>query len=256
MEHGYRLPASSRGTVIISTIRWLFAWPAEMSYLQEAEPRLLGTIPLPSRPEAVIADTPFGRIGFAICADMIYRKVWEGYRDQIDLAIISAAWPEFACRETGQRHWLFGHVGPLAGAIPAAVAKDLGIPVVFANQTGHTRTTIPFVGTWITEKIADRFAGQSCIADGHHGQARLAGWTEEVLLSEITLHPQRGPRTWRSTSPSVFAGSSSVSEPSGSAFSAVSSTVETIGVEWPLTTLGLKTSGPTPTSPDCRAPRF
>ncbi len=155
--------------------------------------------------EAVVANTPFGRIGFAICADMIYRRVWDDYRDRIDLAIISAAWPEFSCRETSKSHWLFGHVGPLASAIPASVAKDLGVPVVFANQTGHTQTTIPFVGTWITEKIRDRFAGQSCIADGHHGAACLAGSSEQVLLSDITLHSLRGHRQWASTSPSVFA---------------------------------------------------
>ncbi len=30
----------------------------------------------------------WGRIGFAICADMIYRKVWHDYRDRIDLAVV------------------------------------------------------------------------------------------------------------------------------------------------------------------------
>lgn len=165
--------------------------------------------------EATVAMTPFGRIGLAICADMIYRRVWDGYRDRVDLAIVSAAWPDFACRESGRKHWLFGHLGPLSGAIPAKVASDLGIPVVFANQTGPTRTTIPFLGTWITEKIADRFAGQSCIADGRHGAPALAGIEEGVLMSEITLHPSRGPRSWRSTSPSASAASSFGSGPAG-----------------------------------------
>ena len=40
----------------------------------------------------------FGRIGLAVCADMIYRRVWEDYRGRIDLAVVSAAWPDFACR--------------------------------------------------------------------------------------------------------------------------------------------------------------
>lgn len=166
---------------------------------------------------AVIADTPLGRIGLAICADMIYRRVWDGYRDRIDLAIISAAWPDFACRESGRKHWLFGHIGPMAGAIPGTVAKDLGVPVVFANQVGPTRTTIPYLGTWITEKLADRFAGRSCIADGHHGPAVVAGTAEHVLLSEITVHSSRGPRSCRSTSPSDSAASSSALAPPGSA---------------------------------------
>ena len=59
------------------------------------------------------------------------------------------------------------------------MAIDLGIPVVFANQCGHTQTTIPILGT----RITDRFAGQSSICDGHHGAPMLAGFDEQVLLS-------------------------------------------------------------------------
>ena len=93
-----------------------------------------------------IVDTPFGKVGLAICADMIYRRVWEGYRDRIDLAIVSAAWPEFACRLSGRKNWLLGHLGPLSGEIPGKVAADLGVPVVFSNQCGPTRTTVPLLG--------------------------------------------------------------------------------------------------------------
>ena len=110
-------------------------------------------------------ETPWGRVGFAICADMIYRRVWSDYRGRIDLAVVSAAWPDFADRESGRRHWLLGHVGPLSGAIPPKVAMDLDVPVVFANQCGVTHTTIPVLGT----KIKDRFSGQSSICDGRHG---------------------------------------------------------------------------------------
>src|SRR3954467_67179 len=70
----------------------------------------------PGRDPLVVA-TPWGRIGFAVCADMIYRRVWADYKGRIDLAIVSSAWPDFADRETGRKHWLFGHVGPLSGAI-------------------------------------------------------------------------------------------------------------------------------------------
>jgi predicted amidohydrolase len=147
----------------------------------------------------LVVKTPWGRIGFAICADMIYRRVWSEYRDRIDLAVVSAAWPDFADRESGRRHWLLGHVGPLSGAIPAKVAMDLGIPVVFANQCGVTRTTIPVLGT----KIKDRFSGQSSICDGRHGVPVLADREPALLIAPITLHHQRGLKSWRSMSPSV-----------------------------------------------------
>ena len=158
-----------------------------------------GSIPADRRLLSQLLGAVFG---FAICADMIYRRVWTDYRGRIDLAVVSAAWPDFADRESGRRHWLLGHVGPLSGAIPAKVAMDLGVPVVFANQCGVTHTTIPVLGT----KIEDRFSGQSSICDGRHGVPVLAGREPALLIAPITLHHQRGLKSWRSMSPSVPAG--------------------------------------------------
>jgi N-carbamoylputrescine amidase len=158
----------------------------------------------------MVVSTRFGRIGFAVCADMIYRKVWREYRGKIDLAVVAAAWPDFADRDTGKKHWLLGHVGPLSGAIPGKVAHDLGIPVVFANQCGPTQTTIPV----LNQRIADRFAGLSSISDGLHGASVRAGVEEEVLLSPLTIHSHRGLKSWRSTSHSASEVSCSESVPS------------------------------------------
>lgn len=155
----------------------------------------------------LVVPTPFGRVGFAVCADMIYRRVWDGYRGRIDLAVVSAAWPDFACRQTGRKHWLLGHVGPLSREIPCKVAQDLGIPVIFANQCGETRTTIPVLRT----TILDQFAGKSSICDGRHGTPVRAERELSVLVAPITLHPQRGLKSWSSTYPSAPAASSSAS---------------------------------------------
>lgn len=155
--------------------------------------------------EPLIVNLPWGRVGFAICADMIYRHVWEGYRDRIDAAVVASAWPDFACRHTGRKHWLLGHIGPLSAEIPRKVAVDLGIPVVFANQCGPTHTTIPYLGIRLADRIADRFAGRSSVCDGRHGPATLAGTEEQVVFAPITLHPRRGPITCRSMFPSAAA---------------------------------------------------
>ena len=152
----------------------------------------------------LVVATRFGRIGFAICADMIFRRVWGDYRERIDMALVSAAWPDFADRDTGRKNWLLGLLGPLSGAIPGRVAQDLGIPVVFANQCGPTRTRVPVLQTL----IADRFAGKSSVCDGRHGPPALAGVEEELVLSPVTLHPQRGWKSWRSTFLSAPADSS------------------------------------------------
>ena len=75
---------------------------------------------------------------------------------------------------------------------------DLGVPVVFANQCGETRTTIPVLGT----QIRDRFAGQSSICDGRHGEPVRANSQEtSILIAPITIHSRRGLKTWHSMSP-------------------------------------------------------
>ena len=156
----------------------------------------------------LVVSTPFGRVGLGVCADMIYRRVWDDYRGRIDLAVVAAAWPDFANRDTGRRHWLLGHIGPLSTAIPEKVALDLGIPVIFANQCGETQTTIPVLRT----TISDRFAGQSSICDGRHGTPVRADRELSVLVAPITLHSKRGLKSWSSMSHSASAGSCCGSE--------------------------------------------
>ncbi|WZO99521.1 carbon-nitrogen hydrolase family protein [Isosphaeraceae bacterium EP7] len=147
----------------------------------------------------LVVETRWGRVGFAICADMIYRRVWDAYRGAIDLAIVGAAWPNFGDRSTGRGHWLLGQVGPLAGQIPAMVADDLGIPVVFANQCGPTRTKIPVMMT----RLNDAFAGRSALADGPGGSRRVAGINEEMILGDLTIRSERGQRPCPITYPSA-----------------------------------------------------
>ncbi len=163
----------------------------------------------------LVVPTPWGRIGLAICADMIYRQVWEDYRGQIDVGVVASAWPNFACHRSGRKHWLFGHVGTLSAEIPAKVARDLDIPVICANQCGATRTTIPLLGLGLTQTIDDRFAGLSSICDGRHTAPVIAGVDAQLILSEVTVHNFRGPRSCRSTSVSVPVASSSASAPCG-----------------------------------------
>jgi predicted amidohydrolase len=165
--------------------------------------------------EQLVVATPWGRIGLAICADMIYRHVWEGYRDQIDLGVIACAWPNFACHQSGRKHWLFGHVGTLSAEIPVKVARDLDVPVICANQCGRTRTTIPLFGLALCQRIDDRFAGKSTICDGRKAPPVVVGAEAQLVLSEVTVRTFRGPRSCRSTSVSVHVASCSASVHSG-----------------------------------------
>lgn len=167
--------------------------------------------------EPLVVSTPWGRVGFAICADMIYRRVWRDYKGRIDLAVVTAAWPDFADRRSGRPHWLYGDLGPLSGEIPRLVAQDLGIPVVFTNQSGETESKVPMM-----PRIPDRFAGRSSLCDGRRSLPVRAGREEAVVLGSLTIPSRssspsssfksdRGASPCRSTSPSEPAGWSSTS---------------------------------------------
>jgi N-carbamoylputrescine amidase len=114
-------------------------------------------------------------------------QVWDDYRGRIDIAVIASAWPEFACRNSGRKHRLFGHVGPMAIAIPTEVSRDLDVPVIFANQTGATRTSIPIVGLTFAMHITDRFAGHSSVCGGRSAAPVIADSAQQVVVSLVTV---------------------------------------------------------------------
>ena len=132
---------------------------------------------------ATIVETPWGRVGLAICADMIYKHVWREYRGQIDLAIVSSAWPEFACSRRGKANWLLGRLGPLCRELPGQISEDLDVPVIFSNQCGLTRTRVPLMNAW----LEDRFAGGSTIVDHRAETLSQAGLEPALVVGEIHL---------------------------------------------------------------------
>jgi N-carbamoylputrescine amidase len=132
---------------------------------------------------------------------MIHGNVWDDYRGRIDIGVIASAWPEFTCRNTGREHWLLGRLGPLAGEIPVKAARDLGIPVICANQCGPTRTTIPIIGLGMSQRIEDRFAGRSTICDGRRNVPVSAGLEPRLLLAEVTVAEPRGLSSCDTTFP-------------------------------------------------------
>ena len=134
--------------------------------LPQAPPGLLGAVRGSVRAASpLVVATPWGRVGFAICADMIYRKVWHGYRDRIDLAIIAAAWPDFADRETGREALAARPRRPALG-----VDSRPGCPGP-GNPGGLRQPVRRDDGRAFrsSARIADRFAGQSSVCDGRHG---------------------------------------------------------------------------------------
>jgi len=96
------------------------------------------------QPGPGVFETPFGRIGGAICFDSFARESFLGFeRSGVDLVIIVACWgiPVKPRRDLFwavpmMRRWCY-----LASrVVPQKYAAGLGVPVVFVNQSG----TIPF----------------------------------------------------------------------------------------------------------------
>ena len=176
-------------------------------HLPQAQPGLLGAVPLPARPSAPGRRDALGPRRVRDLRRHDLPKVWNDYRGRIDLAVVSAAWPDFANRDSGRRHWLLGHVGPLSESIPAKVASDLGIPVVFANQCGETPHDHPH----------PLHADQGPIRRPEQHLRRTArravraGDQPVTLIAPITLHHSKGPKSWHFTSHSALAAGSSVS---------------------------------------------
>ena len=139
--------------------------------------------------EPLIVQTDFGRIGFAICADMMYRHVWSEYRDKIDLAVISAAWPRRTPKTALRVGWMLEPSWSLAGELPSRIAQDLEVNVVFANQCGPCQVRIPHLGG-ATEAA---FAGRSGIFDHLGNRLTAESDVEGISLGKIAIPEEQLP---------------------------------------------------------------
>lgn len=119
-----------------------------------------------------IFDTPFGRIGGAICFDSFARETYEGFkRSAVEMVVIVALWgaprvplnrPDAALARAGLKRW-----SRMASQdVPYGYAKGLGVPTVFANQGGTIAMTspVPFP-EWPVRDTPFDFIGGSHVRD-------------------------------------------------------------------------------------------
>ncbi|MDY6794157.1 MAG: carbon-nitrogen hydrolase family protein [Actinomycetota bacterium] len=98
-----------------------------------------------------IFDTPFGRIGGAICFDSFARETFEGFkRSGVEAVVIVALWGAPHARSFHWRPDLFiSRAGLIRWSkiasedVPYRYARELGVPVAFVNQRGVIRMTSP-----------------------------------------------------------------------------------------------------------------
>lgn len=118
-------------------------------FLAPAEARVwrAGTAP-------VIAETPAGRIGLLICADVLQLQAWDAYIGRVDAVAVAAAWPDYAGRIDTvppavrvPAKWLFEASNPYRRVLLGRAAIAVGATVAYAAATGpmspHARPDLP-----------------------------------------------------------------------------------------------------------------
>ena len=133
--------------------------------------------------EPLIVATELGRIGFAICADMMYERVWARYRDKVDVAVVSAAWPRATDETKGRVGWMLRPSAALSSEIPARIARDLRVPVVFSNQTGPCEVRIPMLG----RARPAAFAGRSAVYDRTGTRVSISLEGDGIAMASVQI---------------------------------------------------------------------
>jgi predicted amidohydrolase len=135
----------------------------------------------------LIVETTLGRIGFAICADMLYGPVWEEYQQKIDLAVICSAWPIACANSTRRVAWLLTPSRRLAQEIPVKVSSQLSIPTVFSNHVGPCRLRVPMMGS----ESAAQFPGHAVVCDGDVGKLSSDVNGEGLAVASVSLPTEK-----------------------------------------------------------------
>ena len=95
-----------------------------------------------------IFETPFGRVGGAICFDSFAKETFEGFRQSgVELVIIVALWgtilPMLKYPDSFYFNKLLRHQSYLASeVVPHKYATNLKVPTVFVNQSGRVKLPI------------------------------------------------------------------------------------------------------------------
>ncbi|MDP2309641.1 MAG: carbon-nitrogen hydrolase family protein [Pseudomonadota bacterium] len=153
-------------------------WTYQKRFLSPAEARVwtAGRVP-------VIANTPVGRVGLALCADVLQRATWEPFRGAVDIVAVGAAWPDYVGRLAKMPvvtrpalRWLFSQSNPYRDDLLGRAAVAIGAPVVFANAHGNMEGAEGFSGgsgVWSStgERVARVMDGvaSACVSAGTPG---------------------------------------------------------------------------------------
>jgi N-carbamoylputrescine amidase len=164
--------ASAQGRVVSYRKRWLA--------LQEKCYFTKGDAPL-------LVDTPIGRIGIGICADMFDQKIWECFRNKANLLIISSAWPDLT--EGGflfSKSRVNAQISRMPQVLPKRLAESLGVPVAYSNLCGSFYSPLPMLYPY---HVFSRFVGHSALYDKGGVEVGRLEYEEGMVIGEVDAQP-------------------------------------------------------------------
>lgn len=133
----------------------------------------------------LLVDTPLGRIGIGICADMFDQKVWERFRNKANLLIISSAWPDLT--KGGflfSRSAMNAEISRMPQVLPKRLAEALGIPVAYSNLCGSFHSRLPMFYPY---RVFSRFVGNSAIYEGGGAEIGKLQDEEGMVVGEVDV---------------------------------------------------------------------
>jgi predicted amidohydrolase len=153
-------------------------------------------------PGPAVFETPFGRIGEAICFDSFARESFLGFQQsRVDLVIIVACWsiPQRPRRDLFWAVPMMKRWSYLASqVVPQKYATQLGVPSIFVNQSGTISfpSLLPPPYPWPKVNFSYKFVGHSSVWDAS-GQIIMDGRERgqdfaEVVALDITPAENRG----------------------------------------------------------------
>ncbi len=137
--------------------------------------------------EPLLVETPLGRIGFGICADLLDQKIWERFRNKVNLLIVSSAWPDFTAGG-----FLFAKtavnrsISRMPELLPKRLAESFGVPVAYAGLCGPFDSPLPFLYPYA---VRSRFVGYSAVYDRGGIPVSVLKGAEGVAIGGVVTEP-------------------------------------------------------------------
>jgi N-carbamoylputrescine amidase len=139
-----------------------------------------------------VINTPLCRIGFGICADFHYADMPLRLHEQsADIVLMPHAWTAPMKTSKVVNEADVREARELVKGYAQYYARMLGVPVVFADQTGLMAGSVGGIWGLLMDPAVFGYPGCSTIADSDGSARAQMGPEEGVIAADVTLDPSR-----------------------------------------------------------------